>query len=209
MLFIDLNLIENKKFAEFIGVILGDGCIMDYKNHKELKITLHSEDDLHYSKYLKELFFDLFGLDIKSYMRKGENTLDLRIVNKHLINFLLCNVGLISSPKKGRAKIPDNFMHYGLDVLRGYFDTDGSLVTTNNNGTIYPRLEMKICDSPMQKQFISLLKKNGFRYRAYNLGNGAVRVQMNGKNQLKKWVNLIGFNNLKHLNKLKNFELKS
>jgi len=198
----DFNSTKNKKFAELIGIILGDGCIMDYKNHKELKITLHSKDDVSYSKYIERLFFDLFQLEIKRYLRKNENTLDLRIVNKKLIKFLLDDLGLISSPKRRRAKIPNKFMKYGLDALRGYFDTDGSLVITNNNGTVYPRIEMKICDSPMQEQFILLLKKAGFRFGVYNLANRAVRLQLNGKDQLNRWIRLVGPKNTKHLNKL-------
>lgn len=203
----NFDLTKTKKLAEFIGVLLGDGCIMDYKNHKELKITLHSHDDLSYSKYLESLFFDIFNLKIRTYFRKNENTMDLRIVSKQLIKFLLDDLGLVSSPKKKRAKIPNKFMDYGLDVLRGYFDTDGSLVITNNNGTIYPRIEMKVCDSPMQEQFILLLKEAGFRFGVYNLANGAVRLQLNGKDQLTEWIKLVGSKNTKHTDKLENFEL--
>jgi hypothetical protein len=82
--------------------------------------------------------------------------------------------------------------------LRGCFDTDVSLVLTNNNGILYPRLEIKVCQSPMQNQIIKILKMNGFGLGIYNLGSGAVRIQMNGKNQLKKWVNGVGFSNPKH-----------
>jgi len=98
-------------------------------------------------------------------------------------------------------------MSNNLDILilRGYFDTDGCLVTTNNNGIIYPRLEMKICPSPMKNQFINILKKYGFNFGVYQIGKGKVRIQLNGKQQLKKWIKLIGFSNQKHLDKLKRF----
>ena len=89
----------------------------------------------------------------------------------------------------------------GKYVLRGYFDTDGSVVLTNNNGTLYPRLEMKISPSPMQRQLQILLNKYDFHYQTHNIGKGKVRIQMNGKNALRKWSTLIGFSNLKHRRK--------
>ena len=89
--------------------------------------------------------------------------------------------------------------------LRGYFYTDGCLVTANNNGILYPKLEMKICPSPMQKQFISILNKYSFRLGIYKIGKNKVRIQLNGLTQLEKWNNLVGFSNNKHLAKLERF----
>jgi hypothetical protein len=74
-------------------------------------------------------------------------------------------------------------------------------VVTNNNGIIYPRLEMKICPSTMQKQFPEILQRRGFRFGAYDCGNGEKRIQMNGKKQLEKWMERIGFHNPKHVAK--------
>ena len=85
----------------------------------------------------------------------------------------------------------------GKYVLRGYFDTDGCVAITNNNGTIYPRLEMKIMPSPMKQQLQELLNMYGFKYGVYEIGRGEVRIQMNGKKQLEKWKKEIGFSNKK------------
>ena len=139
--------------------------------------------------------------------RITENTAELFVFNKEFTNFLTCKVGLEFSPKWNRAKIPYKFLSdkSHLKVLRGYFDTDGCLVRTNNNGSLYPRLEMKISPSPMQDQFIDILNKYGFSFGVYGIGKGKVRIQMNGKNQLKKWRDLIGFGNIKHERKSKVF----
>ena len=92
-----------------------------------------------------------------------------------------------------------------LQVLRGYFETDGCLVTANNNGTIYPRLEMKVSPSTMQKQFIAILKKYKFSFGVYQIGDGKVRIQLNGKPQLEKWIKSVGFSNQKHIDKISRF----
>ncbi|PSG99443.1 MAG: hypothetical protein BRC29_04980 [Nanohaloarchaea archaeon SW_7_43_1] len=84
-------------------------------------------------------------------------------------------------------------------VFRGYFDTDGSVVLTDNNGTLYPRLETKICPSPMQNQLTKILESQGFNFGAYGIGKGKIRIQMNGKGQLAKFRDEIGFKNNKHV----------
>ena len=45
---------------------------------------------------------------------------------------------------------------------------------------------MKIYSFPMQEQFINILNKFDFKFGAYNIGKEKVRIQMNGKNELKK-----------------------
>ena len=52
---------------------------------------------------------------------------------------------------------------------------------------------------------IEIFKKYNFTFGVYKIGKGKVRIQLNGKWQLDMWMNLVGFSNQKHLNKLKNF----
>lgn len=201
-----------EKLAEFVGILLGDGslCLKDGKvnTNNRLKITLNTKDDAQYITYVKNLIKELF--EIEPVIKQGsyeENTTDIFLFRKKIILFLINEIGLKLSPKWDRAVIPKKFLTNNLELytLRGYFDTDGSLVTTNNNGTIYPRLEMKVCPSPMQAQFIDILRKYDFNFGAYQIGKGKVRIQLNGKSQLNKWVKLVGFSNEKHKKKLGRF----
>ena len=189
-----------EKLAEFIGIMLGDGYFGDTR----LKITLNSVDDFEYMGYVSRLINSLFGEKAIIKFRKNEKTVDLFIFKRKVLNYLT-EKGLLKSPKRNTATIPKEFLKFDLAVLRGYFDTDGSVVITNNNGTIYPRLEMKVCPSPMQGQFVQILRKHKFRFGVYEIGRGEVRIQMNGKKELKKWSNLVGFSNKKHLRKAQRF----
>lgn len=190
------------QLAELIGIILGDGYLTN-KNRYELKITLDSREKK-YTNYIYNLIKNLFYIKPLVYYRKNENTVDIRVINKKLINFLVNNIGLKISPKWNRAHIPKKFMksYFYTKLLKGLFDTDGSVVLANNNGTIYPRLEIKICPSPMQNQFIKILKELKFHFGVYNIGKGKVRIQLNGKEQLNKWIKLIGSSNYKHIKKM-------
>jgi len=194
----------NSKVAEFVGILLGDGSISKRTNNKgqnRIKISFDSREK-QYIGYVSDLVENIFGLKPILKYRKNENTADLFLFKKECLNKIL-DLGVKLSPKRNNALIPGDFVGNALelDVLRGYFDTDGSVVITNNNGVIYPRLEMKVCPSPMQKQFSEILRRRGFRFGFYNCGNGEKRIQMNGKKQLEKWTKRIGFHNSKHITK--------
>ena len=193
---------SNRKLAEFIGILLGDGSI-SIKEYR-VQITLH-KNEINYAIYISRLIIKLFNIKPKIRFRKNENALDIRIFSKQFVDFLLNEIGLVPAPKWNRAVIPDYYIGSRLDkyILRGYFDTDGSIVITNNNGTIYPRLEMKVCPSPMKNSLIKILKRRNFRFGAYNIENNRTRIQMNGYSQLFKWIKEIGIKNTNQLNKIK------
>jgi hypothetical protein len=204
---------DDPRVAELVGILLGDGSIGVYhckrKNGGQseqckVQITCNSKDDREYIEYMEKLIFELFGEHPKISYR-DTYTCDLRLFRREILEFLVNEIGMELSPKRNRAKIPQYYLEndFELDVLRGYFDTDGSLVIANNNGTTYPRLEMKVCPSPMQKQFCDILERNGFKFGFYQIGNGEVRIQMNGKKPLAKWLNKVGFSNPKHARKVK------
>lgn len=203
--------LKEKKLAEFTGIMLGDGSIGEYEckkgdgttnTQRSVAVTLSSEEE-EFSEYVISLFNDLFNISPAIREKKNENVIEIRSFRKNLFNFLTKDLGLKVSPKWDRAKIPEIYENddHRREVLRGYFDTDGSVVLTDNNGTLYPRLEMKISPSPMQNQFVEILEKENFNFGNYDIGKGKVRIQMNGKTQLQKWLNEIGFANRKHLNK--------
>lgn len=196
----------DSKIAEFVGIMLGDGYI-NYPKQPRIKITLNSVADKEYLYFINNLIITAFKTKTIIKHRKNENASDIFLFNRKLIRFIINDLGLIPSPKWNRATIPRWIFEDNLEnfVLRGYFDTDGCVVITNNNGIRYPRLEMKISPSPMQKQFIEILKSYKFNFGVYNIGKEKVRIQLNGKKELKKWSDLIGFSNPKHQAKCKQF----
>jgi hypothetical protein len=192
-----------QELAELVGILLGDGSINAYPSEKystfyRVQITLDSRELL-YQQFVVQLITLVLGEAPILKKREDQNTVDILLFKKSSVEFFL-NLGLVQSPKWERAVIPLMFMNQDLGkyILRGYFDTDGSVVITNNNGTRYCRLEMKICPSPMKRQLLELMDLYHLKYNVYEIGKGEIRVQMNGKKQLKRWTELIGFSNAKH-----------
>ncbi len=204
----------DENLAEFVGVLLGDGSIGVYdckangkiKKQYRVKITLNSEDDAEYALYLEKQIFHLFCVKPLLRKRKGEKAIDLLIFNKRIVNFLL-DMGMEKAPKWNRATVPNKFLHptHAPSLLRGYVDTDGCVTIANNNGTRYPRIEMKICPSPMQNQLVSALVILGFKPRIHAIGKGKVRVVLAGLGNLKKWMKVVGFSNPKNIRRAESF----
>jgi hypothetical protein len=203
----------NTAFAELAEILLGDGCLNIYRSHAgdkikvkhQIKVTLDSRER-QYAQYVQDLIARVLGKMPLLRKRPGANAVDITLFGPHYLRALQ-KAGFILAPKWKRAIIPECFLkrEFELWVVRGYFDTDGSVVITNNNGTIYPRLEMKVSPSPMQEQFIGILQRRDFHFGVYAIGKGKVRIQLNGKKQLKKWWDEVGFSNSRHTEKAKAF----
>ena len=205
----DHNIKLTPDLAECIGIHAGDGYLRYHGFRKELDISGGYEEQDYYDNHVIPLFNRVFGLEIKGKFFPSRSTYGFVIRERTVLN-VFKQLGFPSGAKSLIVRVPDVITNStnGLILarfLRGYFDTDGCVVMTNNNGTLYPRLEMKISPSPMQKQFINIVNKFKFRYGVYNIGKGKVRIQINGKKQLKKWTETIGFSNPKHQRKAKIF----
>lgn len=92
-----------------------------------------------------------------------------------------------------------------LVSLKGLFDTDGCLSVFNNNGNIYPRIEIRLCPSPAQQQINKILDSFNFKYTIQNLERGKTRIRISGKDSLIKWFNMVGSANPIHLEKAQMF----
>ena len=152
---------------------------------------------------------EIFEIEPKLTFRKNENTVDIRMFRKDLFNFLIREVGLKSSPKFERMIIPKKYLNKKLElkIIKGLFDTDGHVSITKNNGILYPRLELKISKSPVQKQVIEILKNNNFNIKTEVLSTKLMRLRLNGRNELIKWMNKIGTSNERHLEKINQINL--
>ena len=102
-------------------------------------------------------------------------------------------------------------------VIRGFFGTDGSLVLTDNNGTFYPRVEANGIAKDLIKEISDYLNREGIKCNFYEAKRKEhyypntqqqYRLQINGKENLKKFTKVIGFVNPKQIEKLDYFYKK-
>ncbi len=199
-----------KKIAEFIGIMIGDGSIGIYnckagnriKKHRVVKVSLDSRNE-QYTNHVANIMKEVLGIEPKIHYKKNEHAVDICIYKKGVFKHVTEKIGLKKSPKWNTMKIPKKQMNCLLScfVLRGLFDTDGCLSIFNNNGILYPRIEIKMCPSPAQKQVSEILNNLKIRHTIQNLEKGKTRIRISGKEELGKWFNFIGSSNIIHIEK--------
>lgn len=197
---IHLNL-QSSELAEFVGVLIGDGFIGSYgKTTKMIQITGHKINDKeYYLNYLIPLINRLFKTKVHFYEQKNclRITIYSKIIFDELKNSLHFPVG-----KKGEIGIPECLIRSNeskLALIRGLFDTDGSIHLQRNR---YPIIAITTTSEPLANQVQTILNELDFgAYICKSKGKGlkdAFRVTIFGRQKVLKWNQLIGSSNSYH-----------
>lgn len=200
-----------KETALIYGILLGDGCLSKGKKGFFISITGHFEDDVPFFDKIQPLLSKMRGKRTKYYLRKTQGKIEFNFSDKNLFN-QFHNLGFPIGKKGDSILIPDVLCNcFMKEVLQGYFAADGSVILTNNNGIIYPRLEIKSISKKLLDSVKSYLDNLGLRANIYTnseVPNGSTihRLQMNGRNNLFEFKNKIGFYNPKHEVKFRIYE---
>lgn len=212
-----MRLDVNRNFALLYGIMLGDGCLSLYKGRKKfISITGSMVDDVpFFETIIQPVFKSLIHKEIQIKFRKSSRSIDFNFVNHGLFDFI-SSFGFPVGKKGDRLFIPKMFYDKSLVkyVIRGFFATDGSLVITDNNGTIYPRVEANGISKNLLTEISVFLNARGINCKFYDAkrkasssygGERQYRLQMNGKSNLKKFVKEVGFVNPKQIDKLNKY----
>lgn len=206
-------LLNDKKFLEFYGVLLGDGWIGRYKCKNKTISLIGISGDSRFDKsfliYLKNNLPILFGR--KGYLKnRAGNSIELQFSHKELLDWLSEEVDFPVG-KKINLKIHQKIISLGFDkfkyVIRGIFDTDGSFYLDNTpSGNPYPCISIQMKDPRLINQMYNILISRGFR-ATYQKDNPYrhPKITLKGSKQLNKWMLEIGSMNKRHLDKINKF----
>lgn len=197
---ISMEKINDFELAELMGIMIGDGHISFVRRQYFISISGNLKDE--------KIFFESVIIPILSKLRYKKvvfktfakyGKIEINFSDKYLFYFFK-SLGYPEGRKSHRIIIPDNFYNSKLSrfVVAGIFATDGCLTITDNNGTIYPRIEFKSKSIRLLKQIKSILDDFGMEGGLYTRFG---RLQYNGKNQLDIFLRNIGFINPKHKEK--------
>jgi hypothetical protein len=201
---------NDSSLAILYGILLGDGCLSNTCNNYAISITGNIHDDEpFYNKVVIPIFSKIRGKATKYRKRPKYGKIEINVTDKKMFYFLK-SLGFPVGKKLDRIFIPRIFYERKLVklVISGIFATDGSLVKANNNGTLYPRIEIQSKCFRMLNQIKDYLIENGMKGNVYKNNNkyGPVyRLEFPGRNNLEKFINVIGFINPKHLYKYNTF----
>lgn len=193
----------SEDFAEFYGIMLGDGCI--YSNYNGIAICCDSLLDKEYIDYhIPNLMKKLFGVYPKIYddTPKFKRVKKCVLYSKKLTKFLEAQ-GLVRGYKKeGKTIIPPNFFSNKkllTKCIRGLFDTDGSICP-------HPHTSVMI---DITIKIPSLLESTikAFEVLGVKAGHSKKAILIYGPDKVKDYFEKIGSSNSKHVIKYDNFVL--
>ena len=193
---------QDHGLAEFVGILLGDGCI----TKRQVSITLNKRDDKEYAHYVSGLSKRLFGI-APSFYNQG-SVWDLTISRTKLVKFLIDNGLFIGNKVKQQLGVPqwiqedDRLSKY---CIRGLIDTDGSFYIEKHpyKNKVYCNCVINFTNRsiPLLEFVRTKLQQFGFNAKKRNRFN----VCLGKEEQVSRYFKEIGSSNPKHYNKHRRF----
>ena len=216
-----INIKKSGKLAEFIGIMLGDGHLLN----NIIQISFNGVEEAEYIKYVKELINDLFKIKFKEKWERdnpnsegNEKGMAIYLYDKTLFStLLLC--GLKSGNKvKNAINIPqwikkdikwirenrelwlNRYSPRVIACLKGLTDTDGSIFIVQKRAVI--RIEFSNASLPLVKDYKELCSSLGIKtqpqitkrvWENKETGNTSItyKITITEKKQVAKFLLLI------------------
>jgi hypothetical protein len=194
--------------AEFAGIMLGDGRIANY----QISVSLNSETDAGYSKFVIRIIKALFDIDSFIFYQKHSNSLDVVASSRNLVEYL-CKIGLQEGNKVAhQVDVPAWIFDdekYMRSCLRGLMDTDGGVYLHKYkvNGKSYQYIKM--CYTSHSKPLLYAVEKILKHFDFNPKNDEKKRVYLHRSDEVHKYFKEVGTSNPKHLSRYKQFALES
>jgi|SRR3989344_1575204 len=210
--------------AYLCGILVGDGSIYQRKKKHDYVIKCvgnpRDEKELYYNvigPYFKKIFG--FVPNIKN--QDSDTTFGFVIYSKNLFTYLTEIIGLSHGKKEQQLEIPQIFKEYKpllISFVRGVFDTDGCVCFKRKYKSVpyYPVISVSSKSKKLIIELAEILKKLGFKIvETYDYKRIDKRIEkgftvinnieLNGTENLRKWISIINFYSPKHLKKINKY----
>lgn len=183
--------------AEFIGIMLGDGCL---SSQFQVGVSFNAETDAAYGRYLQRLFRGLFGLTATIQRRTDTHGWTVVGSSRALVEYLQA-VGLVRGSKVAhQVDVPSwiwTRRSYQKACLRGLMDTDGSIYRYRHCVYGHRYCHVALCftnhSKPLLKSVERILTRFDFCPRVRRYG-----VYLHRQDEIQRYFRAIGSQNPKH-----------
>ena len=212
-----LNSPLSEELCEFIGALIGDGCIDSYVTKSgrpkyHINITGDAKLDKNYlTTRISPIVCDIFKVTPHIYFRKDCRAMVLNFYSKPLFSMLTKRFGFLAANKTFTVKIPEEIIasneKFIFATIRGIFDTDGNVFIDKRKiyTKQYGRITIKTASGPLYYQLEEFLQKHFSLYSAVKMQKNVpiCEITIYGNKQIEKWMRLVGFSNERHLSKIR------
>lgn len=198
--------------AELCGIVAGDGSIFYSEKNGDYKVQISGDySEGGYHDYIIFLFRNIFNKVPKRRYKKDGISLCLN--SKEVVSCLL-NLGLPAGKKKDVIDVPCGIRsnkRLSSSFLRGLSDTDFSVCFKKGGRkrNSYPRISVEMHSKKIIESVKLILSDLDISFCCYNRRRmtsfgefDSYCLDINGRKNLEKWMELVGFRNRKHLRKI-------
>ena len=192
---------HSEEFAEFIGIMLGDGHV----GKEQIQITLSSLVDKVYTVYVMNLFERTFGYKPSIFKKNDCNAYCIYSNSVNLVKILVKNGLKIGNKVKLQVSVPNwitTNKRYSRLCCRGLIDTDGciSIHKYNVNGKQYKYKKLIFTNhsAPLADFVFNTLKNIGLNPKIV-IRLEKRRIWLYNSNEVIKYLVKIGSGNEKLL----------
>ncbi len=180
-------------FAEFIGIVLGDGAISNY----QVRITLDRYRDREYANFVKNLTEIVLGETPSVAIYEYDNTISLTLSGIGLVE-MLERVGMTRGDKIAhQVSFPKwirDDLSYRIACVRGLFDTDGGLYFHQKAEKKYLGWCFSSKSEPLLVDVYDALRNLEFNVKKA----GGYKLCMYRLSSIERYLSLIGSSNPKN-----------
>ncbi len=203
----------NSKLAEFIGAMIGDGCLSIINSHTKKRIrkiallTGHLKHDIdYYVNVIRPIIRGEFGTF--GYLQKRPKRNCIYLVMGGLVFYFLKEIGLPIG-KKIQIQIPRIILQnkeFSKACVRGIFDTDGSIYRRyskqyKNHPRFYNYLviQFKLNSKKVIEQIKQILDRYGILSNRIIQETNAYVLRVTNQKEVKRFIEIIKPSNKYHL----------
>lgn len=197
---------RSARLAELIGILMGDGHIGLYQT----TVATNSETDYQHALYVKALIEDLFKVRVHVNNRKDKKTCEIIVSSKSICHFFV-GQGIPQGNKIALGlyipKWIQKKLFYRKAFVRGLFDTDGCVyLDTHRFGKkVYKNIGMAFANQSLP--LLSFFKETLELFGLHPTQKTEFRVFLRRKEDIRRYFDLIGSSNEKHLKKIHQYFL--
>jgi len=199
---------HSDRLAELLGILVGDGHVGLY----QASVVTNSDTDLQHAVFIQTLVEELFKIRVSLSYRRDKRACNLIISSKSVCQFLMSQ-GIPQGNKiTGGVRIPSWIRKkplYRKAFVRGLFDTDGCVyLDTHHFGQkVYRNLGMAFANQSLP--LLSFFRETLELLELHPTQKTEFRVFLRRKEDIRRYFNLIGSSNKKHLDKVSEYFLLS
>lgn len=203
----DTNISLTKELAYFIGLFIGDGFTNKYGGYYLTQFTGDKKEKQFYETLISDYCKRIFSITPVIREDKKGNFIRVNLYSIDLFNLITKRFKISAGRKSKSVIIPDEILNSESAIIkaciRGLYDAEGCIFFDKRESykKPYPRIDLHMNNLELLKQIYNLLNRLEIKCTLGTIKNN-LRVIIYGEEQVKKFVQEIGFSNPKHIKRL-------